>query len=431
MKRIDWKAVRHARAGLTGTAREGLLLVVNAERFTAAWQYRADVNTVLDEVRARLPELRHTQIGRLQVLALTLLKLQRDGVPREQWWPVVRPHLEALEGAAFSHFLPELFAAETSIYEGLGLTAGAARRLPLSTIGAPHGPWLEFLVAGLDAVGQERRTAGDAPAAEAGARLARRLLREWIVAPGTAGLRMLAAELLVAQTAQTTSAGDSAAVPIAECRDLREVYRRCFPTLGRLPAVFRVEREPEGFLQGLFFADSVAAAGLMGTATAAACVLALATCIFWLRARATVALSGRDRLVTILTALLITAGAAQVLYCEHPGYDDFQRLADPTLGWPHLPLAMSAYVLTAYVIAGGALALWPRKERRHGLARAACLSAITWLALSATTTLLIAFRVTAEARDYERRLAGTNVMTWEDRAPASDGPLEVLQRWRP
>jgi hypothetical protein len=241
---------------------------------------------------------------------------------------------------------------------------------------------------------------------------------------------MLAAELLVTQGAQLAVASDSTPVPVAECRTLRELYRRATAVPEKLPAVFRVDHEPVPFILGYAVADDIAAAGTTGAAALVVCVLALCAWVFSWRASPAAPLRRQEQIITLLAALLITAGVTQLPLWERVAYDDFRRLDAGALAWPRLPLAFSAYALAACVALGGALGIWQRRGRPQWVAGVARLSAVTCLSLSVTATLL-AFRAGTQAWDHDRRVAEMDVMTWEHHRYGSAEPLEVLRRWRP
>lgn len=426
--RLDWRAVRQARTAHSGDAYEGLLLASLSTYFTDALHHPAQLPQVLDETRKAAGHLQHTQLGRLQLAALQMLQFEHEGLPIAQWWPKLQGYLDGLSAAQFRHFMSELLDAESRIYVNLGLPAGTAAQLALRDFGCIHGPFLEYFVAQMRRIAEERRQAGDPTTADRCQKLTDRLLREWVLESGPAALRLLAAELL----AEKLESRDATTGGIAQkCRAWRAAYHAAavaLPAPG--PMLLRVGDEPEAastkpqrrFL-GLAF--------LLGPATALAASVALI-------GAAVCPLAGSKLGGAVLRVLLaalgvaLAASVAWILLAGLPGAVfseqfrlQFQDVNEAPTAWLG---ALGGLALA--LAAGGAWALLRRRSRTRRVAFAAA-AATTWL-IAGVLFLAVALGAGAPLSGYQAALARPLDEQLAALAPPNaDGLLDELRAWNP
>ena len=426
LARLDWHAVGQTRAGLSGKARAGFVLVVLSEHLTRGLHNPDGLPAAIEDARAGIAELRETQVGRLQLAALTMLRLQREGVPSGAWWPSLRTYLDGLEHAPFDHCLPELLEADAQTCERLGLGPGSARRAALLSLGHAHGPFLQLFVEHTRGVADELRRAGDEVAATQCDHVVRRLLRTWVLEPGPAGLRLLAADLLA-----NALAGDGSAAGMADkCRGWRAAYRTAAASLPKAPALLRVGEEPTG-VSAAPLTWTLAWAAWTAAAVAGAGVVALTAAVFGL-GRGHDAARWRGCVAGALLAVVAISAGGIGLIAGAGGlvWDDFQRADARDLGVPRLPIfgATAGFVLAAAV--GGFVARrgGSATERLAGVARC---TAITWLVLSgvALATTVAADRLRGS---YESAMASPVAESLGGAADANERALlDALRGWNP
>jgi hypothetical protein len=448
LARVDWQGVNRARAGLTGAAREGLLLVVNSEQFTSAFQGRADLAAALGDVRTRALQLPNTQVGRVQIAALAMLQFDRGGLLRGQWWPKLRGYLEGLDRADFDHFLPELIRAETAIREQYGLGPGTAQRTALRAVGQAHGPFLQYFVEQALRLSGDCRRSGDAEAAACLERIVHRLLRRWALSSGPANLRLLAAELL-ADSRDGFQPEQPASGPVArspdsyrpagvvdaklaqKCRAWLSEYRQRAADLPAVPPLLRVGDEPASNPGEPALARWLALTAWTASALVPVGLAALLAGVFWIKAGAVGrhamghrVLAGLPAVLILIVGWLLTSHATELVY------NDLRRAGSENLGWPRLPLIAAAVGIGATaagaLIGGGQRGIWRRWLERLGRS-----AGFTWLLLS---ILLIAMSVETERRraDCERTLAyplDEQLQAIAD--PNANGLLDDLRGWNP
>ncbi len=250
-------AVEAARTNPTGVAREGLVLLVNSNQFTAAWQGRRSIAETREEVRSRLVDLPHTQVGRLQLVALTLLEAERRGEPIERTWPAVRPLLSGVERAPLPHFFNEALAREQQAYQRVGLSPAVAWGAAQASLGTPHGPFLQYFVQRMTLLSDALGATGDTAASQMCRRGVRRLLRQWVLDPGPPSLRLPAADLLATELGAFTDLRGREGEAPAEPRRGAERTARQEPRPPYLPDGSPETREDQGLERATHTAGSV------------------------------------------------------------------------------------------------------------------------------------------------------------------------------
>lgn len=421
--RLDWNAVNRARAGLTGPAREGLLLVISSDQFTAALQGRRDLEETIDDVRDRLAATPHTYVGRLQLAALLMLRLERDARPVDTWWPTVQPFVAGASQAPLDHFLAELLDAESAVYVDLGLGTGTSRYLPLGLVGAAHGPFLQYLVENLRQVGAAHRAAGQGQVADECERVVGRLLREWVSQPGPAGLRLLAAELLASGLGDR---GPTAAQLAEKLRAWRTAYDARAAALPTTAAVLRTSAEPVP-VDATWLTRLLAWTGWTAATLALVLPLALVTIVFCLSSSAAGA-AGRPPAAGPLVAGATVLLVGGVLVFAVPGVvqDDLTRIYDgrPLAAW--LPWVAAGTGFAATVLASMLTRIPARGRARLGR----CATALSLLWSVALWGGVVATELAA--RRYQDALAAP----LEEHARSiadidAEGLLADLRAWHP
>ncbi|MCK4343420.1 MAG: hypothetical protein KAY37_17035 [Phycisphaerae bacterium] len=441
LKRIDWDAVRQARETTTGDAREGRILAIISNHFTTALHHPDRLHELLADARGGIRLLRRSQLGRLQVSALTLLHLERAGVPAEEWWLRLRLYLEGLDNASFAHFLPALLAADAAIYADQGLGPGTARGVALVNSGAAHGPFLQYFVARLRQLAAQRRQAGDHETADLCEQIVHRLLRQWILDPGPAGPRLLAAELLAdsLEAQATPSASTSEATLARKLRRWRAAYTANAADIPLAPSVLRVVDAPTPVAAvGWSLARWIALAIWTATALIPVGLIAVATGAFWIKAGVPETGRRRYRLVAVWQAIFIVligwgvlVWSPELVHDDLLRIDDLRRAEDEAnhFGLPYLPFVAAA---TALVVLLTVSLVGSRPEAKHPLmTKMACSAAVSWLTLS--ILLLVLTSVTDRfRRDYEVMLSHPGHEQLNKIAdPNAEGLLDELRAWAP
>jgi len=225
-------AQRTAFSNAPPEARQGLALALISEAGAAALRDPDRVRQAIADAGNYARLATRSQLPRLQAAALRIRALEAANEPVASWWPAVAPYLSGLDSAHFPHFAEELRAAWVATYDALGMPPGMAYELASRAVGHPHGPLLQYLSRVTRDMARQLE-ASDPAAAQDVERAVTRLLREWVLAPGPAGLRLLAADLLaewledgsLANRAAAEGAPDSRARLAASLRDWRQRYR--------------------------------------------------------------------------------------------------------------------------------------------------------------------------------------------------------------
>ena len=411
--RIDWDAVQQGRRALAGKAAEGNILNILSRYVLATRKHPEQVGEWLTDARAGVGRLHQTQLGRLHLAALTIRELEEDDAPVEAWWARVRAYIEGVDGAACEHFLPELLTAEANSYARCGFEAGTARALAQLNQGHIHGPFLQYFVDRMARLTAGCRASGDAEAAAKCDRLVRSLLKQWVIQPGPAGLRLLAAELLAEKIEGAGSdAEDSGDAQLAvHLRACRASYRGRALAAAELPALLQAGDEPLPQIHTWL-------PQLLGlTAWSAGALVAVAVCAL---AFGGLAIRGRGRsgdeaankktlgaafvmgpLVSLVAAaVIVLVGWLVLLVAPHVLEADFQRVVADDLGWPVLPIAGGGVGVVVLLAAGVA----ERVRRGTGRLWNGQQAALLWLLLSVASIGLVAAS-RAAFNDYERQMA--------------------------
>jgi hypothetical protein len=432
LERLDANAVvqafRAARSAWTGDVRSGALLAIISSHFTTALREPARLSELFEDARAGYARIAGTQLGRLQLAALGMLRLERENVPPANWWATLEPYFTGLDNASFGHFLPELLSANAAVYEQVGLAAGSARRSAQNTVGYPHGPFVEYFAEQMERVARARHDAGDPTTAATCRRLVRRLLRQWVLDPAPPAVRLLAAELLLGQleAEPTTTAPTSTAGVVAGLRQWRAAYRDAAaqrPTpLPLLSNAYTPVPDQPAYDR---LRDAVAVLLWVAPAFLVTALSAALAATIWLRHPA----AARGALLGGLfgALVLVAAGLAYFQMNPTPFQDDLQRLGAPDAGWPRYPFvsAATAVFLLAVAVVGP----------RHGGRRWAALAAwaTTMSAVLALTLVGTGLWARAATTHYEARVA--TLLTSGDfeavAGPDAERQLDPLRAWNP
>jgi hypothetical protein len=353
LNRFNWGAAQRAPLPARGPAAEGWIAFVLSSHVTRTVHDPRQLPERLADARLALSRQRASKLGRLQVAALAMLRLEHDGVPPEDWWPQVAPYFENLDDAPFDHFTDALINAKAAIYAQHGLRPGLARGIAVRNLGFEHGPFLQRFARQMQELEAALSTSGDAENARRCRKLRRRLLRQWVLDPAPAGLRLNAAHLL-AEELETPNAGQDQAKLARALRRWRHNLRSTLQSVP-LPAAL----DPTGIPNPLI----VAAARPAGAALArlllatgmmlAACASSLLVGFFWVRSPA----PGQClwRLGAVLVVFVLCVAVSAVLIAELPVLveNDLIRLSTDQAGWPRLPLIGAAIGVVA--VLGGTL----------------------------------------------------------------------------
>lgn len=363
-------ALEAARANPTGAAREGLVLIVNSNQFTAAWQGRRSVHATRDEIRSRLLELPNTQVGRLQLVALTLLEAERRGEPIETAWPRVQPLLSGVERAPLPHFYNEALVHEQRTYERVGLSPAVAWGAAQASLGTPHGPFLQYYVRRMTLLADALEANDDAAASQTCRRVVRRLLRQWVLDVGPPSLCLPAGDLLAAELERAAPAPDSMeAAIVAKCRQWRQAYHERATVRPPPAPLLRISDDPPpppnwGNLDRQL--------PVLGWTVAATVVFMLVALVCSAVSRFMGLPTPHTSRATVLGVVgaLITVGIAWSVSAGLRGtvLEDLRRIGPPCIAVPRLPLVAAgvAVAATAGAAAIASRGLPARRQRWVG-----------------------------------------------------------------
>lgn len=389
---LDRDALRDARGRYAARAREGLILLINSDAFTAALHEPSRLDEIIATTRQTATMVPHSHLPRLQIAALALARLERDQVPIEQWWLRMEGYLSGLDDAPLDHLTHDLLEAETETYRRLGLRAGTARRMALGGSGYAHGPLLQFIVARLD---QLALHAEDADIAARCTRLADRLLRDWLLEPGPPELKLLAADLLAARVAEEQPA-------LAQrCRAVRAAYHAGAAPLPALPMLLRVtENATPAARDGLRVAHSLGTTIVLLGAAVCLAVVALLGSPLWI-ARGAPTTFAEYALAAAPGCLLVLAAVLTPVVASGPLLEDLRREGHEGLGGPRLALVASVATLAVLVAATLLARRTPHARVGH---RAARLAGASWLIVS-LALLPVVWQTRAAHDTYQQALA--------------------------
>lgn len=408
-------------------AREGFALRRASATLTDAMTGAVAPEELLPAMSATVGGLSRPRVGRLQLAAARLWLLEQAGQPPERWWPALRVYLEGMRHADLEHCQAALTRHWAAAYQAAGVDPGTAYGLAEDLVGHPHGPFLEFFVPRLRRVIVEREQAGDAGAAAACRSALHGLLRQWVLEPGSAGLRLLAADLL----ADTLEADAAQNQELAQSlRGWRAAYRlaaraRPIATLDphRKPALAPAAHER--------LVARVALTTWLGSATLAAAIVALLFGWAWLNGPHPVMSRTRLVLYVIGSAAIVTAGGILwiSLWPESTRHDLRSDFSSLRYWWRH-PFGAAGLTLAVLLVSGLVRRRAPGGGPRYA-ARVGAAAAGTCLVLAA---LLWSSAWAGERarREYERALRAAHedpvaAMLGSDAA----GALSELRRWEP
>ena len=371
------QALREARAGMSLQAHDALITANISSLFTAAMREPDVYDTNRTTVRQMVGELRHTHLGRLQMAAFVMLELEQSGAEPDTWWRTVEPVLRGMETAKFHHHLAPLLEQRANVFRSLRFRMGSAWAQARATVGHPHGPLLQFLDERLERLAQAR-SATDDDSAELCRRLMRRLLKQWILAEGPAGLRLLAADLLARRL--ESDAGDVA----DQLRAWRTAYTEAAAELPVAPHSLRGWQGPDPVAVSAESGGRALLALLcLAAATSVAAALTLILGVASLRSRVAPPAPDQTRAGVCIAGLLAFGCVIYLLFDPSAADEDVRRLLAVGTGWPRTPLI--AAVLTAI---GVGLALIRPGSR---LKRTFRVAAWTWLLAAVATLVAVQF----------------------------------------
>ncbi len=371
-----------------------------SKALTAALTGTCDAAALANRLDAALAGPVPSQLGRLQRAAARLWEVQQAGAPPAQQWPAVRTYLEGIERADFAHFEQDLATSLAAQYRAAGIGPGTACVLAQWAIGSDHGPFLEWFTENLDRLIRERAAAGDAAAAETCRRVRNRLLRQWVLDPGPATLRLLAADLLADSLERDETAPEA---PSGLRRSLRQWRGRYRSAIARRPlAALAAYRKPA--LAPRESETLVARAALTVWLAAALVVAALAAVVTapgLLRRREGDG-DARRAIVTgfVAAGAVLVAGLVWIGARPEQIRADFRADFSALRYWPVSPLLAGGLTAALLLVAS-------RVTRGAGKRRAQRLGGVAagaWLLL-AVALWAAAIASDAARRDYEQATA--------------------------
>ncbi len=428
-----------AARALVGESRDGLLLAQLGSLFSDGWKHPANALMREKQISDVAPHLSQVGVARLIQLAARLNSTEHAlaalgsapaGAP-QAGWSVAKPYLEGWEKRQLSHEQLALRAAIARAYESLGLRPGTALALAGSYVGHALNPLLEYLTPQIERLAAEAEQAGDAKGAASARRAFARLLRQWTLEPGPAGLRLLAADLLAGHLERRSAdhaGGDAAPAIVTGLRSWRAAYLAA--AAARPTPVFQVAEDvaravPEqSRLLGVYMLML-----WLATGCGAAALLALATGWTLLRPRAPVRVSGlllRGSGLGLFAAGLLCIG--WLLALEPQVRLDMRMDPANVRYWPKFAIGAAA---SALLVITTLASLLKRRAPHLRLGGATALAAAyCWLAFSIFGGLgPIAYRQLAA---YETALAAAHADPIASVAgPQADSFLDPLRAWEP
>ena len=424
-------AFERVNRAMTPEAREALALREASRALSGALTNAVAPDQFQPALARAVNSLTRSQVGRLQLAAARMWLLEQRDEPIERRWPVLRDYLEGMQRANLEHHQVALTQHWATAYQVVGLGPGTAYELAEDLVGHPHGPFLEFFVPRLRRVIVEREQAGDEAAAATCRRVLTGLLKQWVLEPGSAGLRLLAADLLAESLEADVGPEETEAQAIAhDLRRWRSAYheaarRRPIATLGvhRKPALAPAAHE-----------RLVARIGLMtwlGSATLMAGVIAILFGWSWVRNRE--AATGRARLALcgISAALLVMIGGVLWVRLRPDSIRaDLRSDFSAVHYWWRHPFVAAGLTLIVLLVMGR-LRASASSVKRLFPARLGAAAAGAWLVI-AVMLWGCAWAGERARRDYERATRAAYehpiaALTGSD----AESMLARLRRWEP
>lgn len=419
-------ALRNAYQAAPAPAAAGIRMMESSDEITGALLGLRSIDDAARRSAQRAQMITNSQLPRLQQAALALLAMERLSVSPEQQWKSLEPYVGGLGDVSFAHFHRDALSVLAGAAVACGMTPGVAADFAVMRFGAPHGPFLQYIVARLTALSAALAQAEEtAPAGLRCRQLVQRLLRQWVLEPAPAGLRLLAADLLIRDLRSENEPAASAARVTADLEQWTRAYRdesRRRPVgqldLRRQPVAAAAEyRALRNYLAMTAWCGGGAAAAML-------LLVGLVWTVFKreipepsIASRATV-LGGAGGAFIVICALAILLRA-----------DDL--LADFAWAWPRFPMYAAGMTLVmaglaAFVLMDGRSgALWRRLTGIFvGVSHAALVlaAALVCFALLALHAQGVYDAATALAlRDEVAAMAG----------PAADAFLQSLRSWSP
>lgn len=409
---------------------EALLMNDLAGGFFPAWRGE----TTLSDYRARLSAAAESGVRspvlRLMQLAVTLAEQERAGGLS---WPEAANYLRGLGNADFRHNLADVERFWCDVFNRLDLGAATARSLAALYRQNHYNPLIEFLDARLLELARQQRSRGANDAAALCDQVAERMLAQWVLEPGSPGLRLTAADLLAARFEYQAAHGPhpergevSAALRrwretyMSRYVDPPGLYSPIYPALDVLSPNTTPIVAPQawrGYAGGLLHA-----AWLLAAATAAA-ALTLLTSWAWVRSLPRRRGGGWiDGLIALLAATAVIGGAYLFpSWAESIEFDDLRRLLSPgELGLPWVVIVASGVTVVLIVLAG---MIAPRPLPGFGQS-----ATVVWLATS--VALIVVCIGTERARlTYERETGAALEQPFHAVAGAeAEADLDPLRR---
>lgn len=191
-------AFRAAYQRAPASASAGIRLMESSGDVTAALMRVRPVDDCARRCAARAQQTTNTQLPRLQQTSLLLLALERMNTPIEQQWTAIEPYVGGLGDVSFAHFHRDALDALSGAVVSVGCTPGVAGDIVHMRYGTPHGPFLQYFTARMFSLAAALdQLEGHHAAASQCRAVGLRLLKQWIIEPGPAGLRLQAADLLI------------------------------------------------------------------------------------------------------------------------------------------------------------------------------------------------------------------------------------------
>ena len=424
-------AFERVNRAITPEAREALALREASRTLSGALTNAVEPDQLQPTMARAVSRLARSQVGRLQLAAARMWLLEQAGEPVESWWPSLRVLLVGMQRANLEHHQVALTEHWATAYRAVGLGPGTAYELAEDLVGHPHGPFLEFFVPRLRRVIAEREQAGDEAAAATCRRVLTGLLKEWVLEPGSAGLRLLAADLLAESLEADVGAEEAEAQALAQ--DLRR-WRLAYREAARRRPVATLAAHRKPALAPAAHERLVARIGLvtwLGSATLMAGVVAILFGWSWVRNREAAVGRAWLALCGISAALLVTIGGLLWVHLRPDSIradlrSDFSALR---YWWRH-PFVAAGLTLIVLLVMGRLRASASNVKRLFS-ARLGAATAGTWLVL-ALVLWSSAWVGERARRDYERatRAAYQNpvaALTGSD----AERMLASLRRWEP
>ncbi len=425
-------AFNRVNRNMTAEAREAFALRRASDTLAGALTDVVEPEQLQPTMATAVNGLSKSQVGRLQLAAARMWLLEQAGEPIEKWWPSLRVFLEGMRHANLAHYQAALIQQWAEAYQALGVGSGTACSLAEDLVGHPHGAFLQFLVPRVQRVIQERQQAGDEAAATTCRGVLHSLLKQWVLEPGTAGLQLLAADLL-AQSLEANDDADDNEETRAIVNDLR-AWRSAYLEAARSRPVATLDPHRKPALAPDAHERLVTRVALvtwLASAVLAAGVVALLFSWSWLRSRNVAPRGHQLALYAIFPALIvIIVGLMWIHLLPDSIREDLRRDFSSMHYWWRHPF-VAAGITLALVLAAGLLQRSASGGKSNFPARLGAVAAGTWLVL-AVMLWGSAWAGELARRDYER----ATWIAYKDPVAAMAGRdterlLTGLRNWKP